>query len=111
MVILLGCAGEKNALGVYLENVELQCEMSQVENIKRALNDALTLSQEELESKRYEDYTGTPGQWDLRILFENHFVPDDPGKVLGDHFYEDIQSENVQSTIRNILEGLTASIE
>ncbi|MBN2029969.1 hypothetical protein JW824_06950 [bacterium] len=107
IMIFISCIEEKNTLNNYLDDVELQFETNQLENIKMALKDALTLSSEELESKRYEDYTGTPNQWDLRTLFEKHFMPDDPQKKLGENFYTDIKSEDVQNTIRHIYEKLT----
>ncbi len=106
-MILSGCTEEKNALSNYLADAELQCEPGQIENIRTALHDALTLSSEELELKRYEDYSGIPGQWDLRTLFEKHFVPDDPQKSLGENFYIEIKTEKVQNTIQQIVEQLT----
>lgn len=106
LMYLFGCTEKNNILYNYLKNAELQAEDSQLENIKQALNDALILTPDELKSKRYADYTDRPDQWDLQILFEKHFVPDDPQKRTGKNFYEDIRSKDVQKYIQHILEEM-----
>jgi hypothetical protein len=69
------------------------------------LSDALTLSEKELEVKKYKDYQGLEAQWDLRTVFEKYFVPEKPVS-LGDNFYHDIKSEGFQAKIKKILEIL-----
>jgi hypothetical protein len=103
----LGCQEQKNPVLDYFEGVEIQCENdSQRENIKIALNDILILAEEDLRSKRYADYSGKENQWDLPTLILRHFVPDRKGKSLGDNFYKDVKSEEVQKIIRSFLEKL-----
>jgi hypothetical protein len=59
-----------NPLVAYLRGAELQCEDdAQRINVRRALDDLATLPLDELRVRRYADYQGTPGAWDLpRVL-------------------------------------------
>jgi len=103
---LLAGQGE-NPLQGYLENVEVQYENSQqLGNIINALRDALKLPAKELSEKRYCDYTGKAGTWDLRAVLENHFMPDETGKTLGPDFYAQVKTKEVQTRLRQILEEL-----
>ena len=97
----------RNLVANYLRNAELQCEgETQRENIANALNDALTLPRDSLAARRYKNYQGQEGQWDLPTLLYRHFVPDYAGAVLGDHFYRDVKAKEAQEVIRKILERI-----
>ena len=104
-VVLVSCA--KNPVLGYLENAEVQFEGEpQRQNLLLALNDALKLSGKELVARRYRDYGGHEGQWDLRTVMERHFMPDRRGKTLGGGFYKDVKARAVQMRIGQILDEL-----
>jgi hypothetical protein len=110
LLSLVGCKRVENPVANYFKNAELQYEgKAQEENIVAALNDIISLSEEQLGTKRYKDYTGRENQWDLPTLIHRHFVPDIKGKSLGDNFYHDVKSEDVQKIIKEILEGIKHS--
>ena len=97
----------RNPVANYLRGAELQCETDeQRANIVTALNDALTLPRESLAARRYKNYQGQEGQWDLPTLISRHFVPDHAGAILGDHFYRDVKAREAQAVIRQILQRI-----
>ena len=106
-IVLISCSKDENPVLDYFENAELQYEGKvQEENIVTALNDILNLSEEELKTKRYKDYSGKEDQWDLPTLIYRHFVPDKKDKTLGNNFYHDVKSKEVQKQIKKILEKI-----
>ena len=106
LTALDGCRKAKNPVLEYFENVELQYEgKSQEENIIHALNDILHLSENELRSRKYRDYTGKDNQWDLSTLISSHFVPD-KGVSLGNNFFHDVKADEVQERVRQILKQI-----
>ncbi len=110
MITLSNCKKPGNPVLDYLENAELQYEgETQEKNIVAALKDILSLPELILRAKKYKDYTGKEHQWDLHTLIERHFVPDRKDKSLGDNFYHDVKSEEVQKKIRQILEEISAA--
>ncbi len=96
-----------NLVVEYLKDAELQCETVQKENIATALNDILDLSEEQLKERRYQDYMGKENQWDLPTLIYRHFAPIGPpirpGVNLGNNFFHDVKSEEVQKQVKEIL--------
>jgi hypothetical protein len=101
------CKARKNAVVDYLDDAELQYEGEmQKENIIKALKDALHLSPEVLQGKRYNDYEGNKNIWDLRTLMRHHFVPSSKDKMLGQNFYYDITSREGRKMVAEILEIL-----
>ena len=107
ITVLSGCKNSENSVLEYFKNAELQYENeSQKNNIITALNDILNLTEDELKTERYKDYAGKEKQWDLPTLIYKHFVPDRKGKSLGNNFYHDVKKEEVQKSIRHILENL-----
>ena len=110
VIVLMGCKKSENPIMNYFENSELQYEGKlQEENIITALNEILSLSEEQLKTKRYKDYTGKEDQWDLPTLIYRHFVPDKKDKSFGNNFYHDIKSKEVQQKIKQILEKIKQS--
>lgn len=109
LTALTGCRKAENPVLEYFENVELQYEgKSQEENIIAALNDILNLSESELRTRKYKDYTDKDNQWDLPTLISSHFVPD-KGVTLGNKFYQDVKTDKVQKKIKQILEQMRKS--
>jgi hypothetical protein len=102
-----GCKRPRNEVVDYLDGAELQYEGAmQKENIIHALRDALHLSPEVLQGKRYKDYEGNKNIWDLRTLVRHHFVPSSKDKMLGQNFYYDITSKEGRKKIEEILATL-----
>jgi len=106
-IILLNFNCNKSFFYSYLDNVEIQYETEeQKKNIKKALNDILTLNTEELKKQRYDDYRGNKNQWDIITLIMRYFVPDEKNKTLGNNFYKEIKKNNVKAKIKKILRSL-----
>ncbi len=104
-LLCFGCKSSENPVFDYFSKAEIQYEgKEQEDNIVQALKDILTLSESELREKRYSDYSGKPGQWDLQTLVLKHFVPDKPEKTLGKNFYRDVKAEEVQVEVKKLLE-------
>ena len=62
-----------------LSHAELQAETSeQTQRLAAALDEMARLPIDDLKQRRYPDYQGTPGQWDLPTLLGKHFVPEGP---------------------------------
>lgn len=105
--LCFGCKSSENPVLDYFSKAEIQYEgKEQEDNIIQALKDILTLSESELKEKRYKDYSGKPGQWDLQTLILKHFLPDSPEKTLGKHFYRDVKAEEVQVEVKKLLERI-----
>lgn len=104
LLCVTGCATRGNAVLAYLDGAELQCDSDmQRENIRTDLRDILTLPAGELAVRRYADYTGKAGQWDLPTLLVRHFVPARTGMTLGDVFYRDVTTDDVRQFVRGLL--------
>jgi len=102
---LSSCKDSDNKVMNYLNNAELQYEGEvQEENLITAMNDILNLSEEQLKLKKYKDYSGQENQWDLPTLIYKHFVPAKEGKTLGDNFYHDVKTKEVQKIIKKFLD-------
>jgi hypothetical protein len=99
--LLLACKqARRNAVADYLDDAELQCENDvQRRSVADALNDCVSLAAEELKQRRYPDYTGQAGQWDLPTLFHRYIVPDRQGKRLGPDFYRDVTSASGRKAV------------
>ena len=97
-----------NPVSDYLEGAEVQFDPeSRRTVIMVALKDAINLPAEELARRRYPDYRGREGRWDLPTLIRRHFVPDGMDN-LGTDFYYDIGSPEVRELLRQLLDGLQA---
>jgi hypothetical protein len=99
-----------NPVVAYLRGAELQCESSQVPNIRQALDDLVTLPATTLRARRYSDYSGTAGAWDLPRVLRSHFVPNDP-RAAGliddlDVFWAAADSDDVRVLAREMLRAL-----
>lgn len=106
-ILVLGCKSNENPVLDYFSKAEIQYEgKEQEDNIIQALKDILSLPESELKEKRYSDYSGKPGQWDLQTLIQKHVVPDSSEKTLGKNFYRDVKAEEVQVEIRKLLERI-----
>lgn len=88
----------ENPIAAYLRDAECQTENDrQRANVRTALEDMATLSPDQLRERRYENFTGQPGQWDLRTLLKRHVVPY-PMRELPEHeaFWTATDSDEVR---------------
>lgn len=86
-MLLAGCATmpadlsgrAANPIVRCLSHAELQAETAeQTQRLAAALDEMARLPITELKQRRYADYQGAPGQWDLPTLLGRHFVPEGP---------------------------------
>jgi hypothetical protein len=97
----------ENMTSKYFDGIELQYENNfQKETIERALNDILSLEETELITRRYFDYRGKEQNWTLENVIYRYFVPNDSQKKLGDNFYRELKTKEVQVQIKKLLEKL-----
>lgn len=102
-----GKDSKPSPLESYLEGAEFQAEdEAQRKNFVQALNDALDLPPSQLQQRRYSDYQGHSGRWDLPTLFRKHLVPSRSGLSLGDNFFEELKQARVQKQLRALRERL-----
>jgi len=106
-------AGQKkntNPVAMYLKKAELQYEGEvQRDNILDALHDILTLAPKDLKARRYMDYQGSDGRWDLPTLIYRHFVPYKKNRSLGANFYKDVKTTNVQKKVKTFIDEIEKS--
>ena len=107
LILFIGISGceKKGANPVldYVKNSQLKFSNKvQRDDIKGALYDILTLDKKYLEQQKYRDSSGTEGQWDLKKLMSNYFVPTKPGLTLGNNFYEDVKADSVMVEVARI---------
>jgi hypothetical protein len=98
LFVFQGCQKKSNYNHVleYLNNSQLKFDNKiQRDNVKEAMMDILTLDKQYLEERKYKDLEGSEGKWDLKMVIENHFIPNKPGLTLGDNFYDDVKSDSV----------------
>ena len=88
----------------YLRDCEFQAEdEAQKANFRQGLDDALSLPVAELKKRRYSDYQGKAGQWDLATLFRKHLLSK---TGLGGDFYNDLEDARVQSQLQALRKRL-----
>jgi len=106
-LLQVGCGGKPNQLAAFLEDAELQCETeAQRCNLCAAFQDMLDLTPEQLRNRRYCDYTGQPGRWDLPTLLSRHFVPGSKQHSIGPRFYDEVKSAEVRQQVQRFLDRL-----
>jgi hypothetical protein len=107
LVLLSGCEVKKNNTALFFDGVEIQYETEeQGKVIIEALNDMLTLDEEELNNKLYPDCCKTGKTVRIGGVIYSHFVPDSSGKVLNDDFYKELKTEEVREQIEKLLETM-----
>ena len=108
--MIISCNNVDNPVLEYFENAELQYEgKTQEDNIVSALNDILVLSERELKLKKYKDYEGNKGKWDLPTFVAKYFVPGKKEKTLGSNFYHYVKTGEMKKRILKILEQIKNS--
>ncbi|MGA2669377.1 MAG: hypothetical protein ABSF32_10775 [Ignavibacteria bacterium] len=99
-----GCQKKENKVLIYLQNSELHFDSKvQRDNVFQAMKDCFIYSEDELKTRRYKDYTGKDGQWDLPQVLSHHFAPKKDGLTLGDDVYHDVKEPEVQVIFLQLL--------
>lgn len=96
-------AQAQNTLLLYLQDVEIQCEDDQRPEVKKALNDMLTLPANELRTKLYKNYQGAPNKRNIITVLRNHAVPARHMELDENHFFEEVQTPEVKAELKKIL--------
>ena len=108
-LLVPGCPRTRSPVARYLDGAEFQYETgAQRENLTRAFEDILNLPEDSLRARRYADYQGNPGQWDLPTLFSRHLVPDSASKTLGAGFYGDVRTGEARRFVEQLHARLTS---
>lgn len=101
--------GRRNPIVEYLCGAELQAEDDgHLANIRQALSDMARLPVEQLRQRRYADYRGKPGAWDLPWLIQRHFVPASAAvsAAMTRSFWQSVGAEEVRALARMMLATL-----
>ena len=103
-IVFSGCQKKENKVLIYLQNSELKFDnKTQRDNVFQAMKDCFIYSEDELKTRRYKDYTGKEGQWDLPTVLYSHFAPNKTGLTLGDDVYHDVKEPEVQIIFLKLL--------
>lgn len=109
LFILLGVKMKENNTANFFAGIELQYETSlQRGVIIEALNDMLTLSEDELKKQEYMDYLGYKKKIKIEELIYSYFVPDNSKKALNANFYQELQAKEVRQLLTKLLNRLLA---
>ena len=101
----------ENIVVLHFTNAELQVETkSQLREIKKALNDLITLPVPELRTQRYADYQMRPGQWSIGQLIDAYFLSTSSQETSSFEFYDDSKKEEAQKVLKQILHDVEDSI-
>lgn len=109
LFILLGVKMKENNTANFFAGIELQYETPlQRGVIIEALNDMLTLSEDELKKQEYMDYLGHKKKINIEELIYSYFVPDNSKKALNANFYQELQTKEVRQLLTKLLNRLLA---
>jgi hypothetical protein len=94
-------AATENSVAAFLKDADRQSETDeQRKEIRRALQDMLEKSPNELRRTRYSDYQGRPKKWSIVELLNHYFVPS-PMVALDDRdFFRDFRSPAARAAIQ-----------
>jgi len=111
-------AGEASASGNllvrYFYDAELQVEtQSQIQEIKRAFNDALELPLDTLRAQRYADYRMMPNRWTFGKILSAYFCCNGPERYVNSEseaFYADAKKPEAVPVLKRRLAWLDKSL-
>ena len=95
----------------YLDGITVRAEGKARDTVIEALGDALRLPAPALARQLYYEPTGTKREWDLKTVFQKHFVPKDLG-TLAKVFHKKydfcaaLKAPEAQQRLREILDDL-----
>ena len=102
-----------NLFARYFADMDLQVETEdQMREIRRALNDALTLPLDEFRAQRYANYRMEPNSWTFGELLQAYFagVPLSSVDVESDAFYEDTKKPAAIPVLKHLLNRIDWSL-
>ncbi len=106
-----GNAAPANLVVRYFSDADLQAETrQQLREIRRALNDALTLPVAELRKRRYADYTMAPDRWTFGKLVGSYFMSTQPVDPESKKFYEDSKKPEATEVLKRRLAEVEEAI-
>ncbi len=107
----VGTSSKPNSVAVYFHNAELQFETpAQGAEIRRALEDILNLSPEDLRKRRYANYQLVPESWDILTLIRSYFVPEKPLSLEEARFYQDMTEAPARKEVENQLRAVNEAL-
>lgn len=107
LILLLGGKMKENKTAGFFAGVEIQYETEEQKGvIIEALEDMLTLDEEDLKKKEYPDYFRKGEKVNIEQVIYSYFVPDDAKKTLGSNFYQEVKTKEVQELLNNLLQRL-----
>jgi len=93
-----------NSVVSYLAGAEIQAETdAQRAELRRAFNDMLSRPADELRTRRYAGFDGTPAARSLPELLSGHVVPRTPQAIDTARFFEDTRSPAARRAVRRLL--------
>lgn len=94
----------ENRVVTFLTVAELQIETAdQRKELKRALEDILKLSPEQLQKRRYANYRMENGVWTLPKILSAYYLPNKPMLIDSGHFYRDVSTKKSKSVVKEKL--------
>jgi hypothetical protein len=101
-------AVSENLVVQFFSDADLQAETrTQLREIRRALDDALTLPVSQWRARRYADYTMTANRWTFGKLISAYFLSSAPIDPKSEKFYEDCKKPEAAA----VLQGRLAEVE
>jgi len=102
--------GHENVVKDFFWHGELRyIEDWQLNEFVQGLRDMAVLSSEELQQKRYANFQGEPGQWNLQQLLQAYFVPSE--EVSLEHLYRDMDKPGSREIVRQTLADIEAYLK
>lgn len=96
-----------NSVVEYLTDAEIQAETDgQRSELRKAFADMLTLSADELTTRRYAGFDGTAGVRSLPELLAAHVVPAKPAALTPAQFFADVKQPAAQASVRKLLNDM-----
>jgi hypothetical protein len=93
-----------NAVVAYLQGADQQFENAgQGREIEKALNDMLTLSPDELRTRRYANYQMEPDAWTIIDILHKYFLPSKPTGLDQNRFFRDVTKPEARAVIQERL--------
>jgi hypothetical protein len=108
LLSILACACKQDNVVVdFLKGAERQVETEeQRREIRRALEDLLTLPAADARARRYADYQGKPGTWSATQLLQRYYVPAKPMALDEERFYRDAGTPEARAALERCLDEL-----
>jgi hypothetical protein len=95
----------------FFSDANLQAETrTQLRELRRGLEDALTLPVFQWRARRYADYTMTPNRWTFGRLIRAYFLSGAPIDTESEKFYEDCKKPEAVAVLKGRLSEVEQAI-